>query len=117
MANGFNLHSNLGHQVGSIFKPVNRPPSPLGPTPSAPRSLRSLPASIWVLGLGSLFMDTSSELIHSLLPVFMTAVLGAGMITVGFVEGVAEAAASITKVFSGVLSDYVSRRKSLVVII
>lgn len=60
-------------------------------------------------------MDASSELVHSLLPVFMTSVLGASMVTIGLVEGVAEATASITKVFSGVLSDYLGKRKWLVV--
>src|SRR5205807_9304010 len=63
----------------------------------------------------SLCMDLSSELVHGLLPVFMTAVLGASMLAVGVVEGVAEATASIVKVFSGVLSDRLGRRKPLVV--
>ncbi len=61
-------------------------------------------------------MDTSSELVHSLLPVFMTTVLGASMVTIGVVEGVAEAIASITKVFSGAISDYFRKRKLLVVL-
>jgi MFS family permease len=60
-------------------------------------------------------MDTSSELVHSLLPVFMSTVLGASMVTIGIVEGIAEATAAITKVFSGALSDYLGRRKALVV--
>jgi len=77
---------------------------------------RTLPAGIWALGFGSLFMDTSSELIHSLLPVFMVSVLGASMVTVGLIEGVAEATASITKVFSGALSDYLGRRKFLMIL-
>ena len=77
--------------------------------------LRALPAGVWALGFGSLFMDASSELVHSLLPIFMASVLGASMVTIGFVEGVAEAAASITKIFSGVLSDRLGRRKFLVV--
>jgi MFS family permease len=81
----------------------------------ASRTLRAVPAGIWALGLGSLFMDASSELVHSLLPVFMTSVLGAGMVTIGVVEGIAEATASITKLFSGALSDYVGKRKLLVV--
>jgi MFS family permease len=68
------------------------------------------------LGLGSLFMDASSELIHSLLPLFMATVLGASMVTIGIVEGVAEATAAITKVFSGALSDYLGKRKFLVVL-
>jgi len=81
-----------------------------------PSTLRRLPAGIWALGLGSLFMDISSELIHSLLPVFMATVLGASMVTIGIVEGVAEATAAITKLFSGALSDYLGKRKLLVVL-
>jgi len=61
-------------------------------------------------------MDSSSELVHSLLPVFMVTVLGASTVTVGVIEGVAEATAAITKVFSGALSDYFKRRKVLVVL-
>ena len=61
-------------------------------------------------------MDISSELIHSLLPVFMTTVLGASMVTVGVIEGVAEATAAITKVFSGALSDYLGKRKFLMIL-
>lgn len=75
-----------------------------------------MPAGIWVLGLGSLFMDLSSELIHSLLPVFMVSGLGASMVTVGLIEGVAEATAALVKVFSGALSDYLGRRKFLLVL-
>src|SRR3990172_10405829 len=83
---------------------------------SASGTYRALPAGIWALGLVSMFMDVSSELIHSLLPVFMATVLGASMTAIGFIEGVAEAAASITKVFSGTLSDYLGRRKFLAVL-
>jgi MFS family permease len=75
--------------------------------------LRAIPGGIWALGLVSLFMDMSSELIHSLLPVFMVSVLGASVLTVGLIEGIAEAAAAITKVFSGFLSDYLGKRKFL----
>jgi len=71
---------------------------------------------VWVLGLVSLLMDTSSELTHSLLPLFMTTALGAGMVTIGVVEGVAEATAAFAKVFSGALSDRWRRRKPLVVL-
>jgi len=67
------------------------------------------------MGFASLFMDTSSELIHSLLPVFMVTVLGASMVTVGLIEGIAEAAAAMMKVFSGVLSDRLQKRKYLMV--
>lgn len=76
---------------------------------------RAMPAGIWVLGFGSLFMDLSSELIHSLLPVFMVTTLGASMVTLGIIEGVAEATASIVKVFSGALSDRLGNRKILMV--
>jgi MFS family permease len=63
-----------------------------------------------------MLMDMSSELVHSLLPIFMVTVLGASMVTIGIVEGVAEATASITKVFSGAISDYFGKRKFLVVL-
>lgn len=71
---------------------------------------------MWALGFVSLFMDTSSELIHSLLPVFLVTVLGASMTSVGLIEGVAEATALIAKVFSGTISDYLGRRKALTVL-
>lgn len=74
-----------------------------------------VPRGVWVLGFVSLFMDVSSELIHSLLPVFMVSALGASAFAVGLVEGVAEATALIAKVFSGTLSDYFGRRKGLTV--
>lgn len=80
------------------------------------RSYRALPKGIWVLGFGSMFMDMSSELIHSLLPVFMATVLGASMVTIGIVEGIAEAAAAITRAFSGAISDVVRKRKALVIL-
>ncbi|MEJ2317379.1 MAG: MFS transporter [Gammaproteobacteria bacterium] len=79
-------------------------------------AIRALPKGIWVLGFGSMFMDMSSELIHSLLPVFMVTVLGASMVTIGIIEGIAEAAAAITRVFSGAISDYLHRRKTLVIL-
>jgi MFS family permease len=72
--------------------------------------------SIWALGLVSMFMDTSSELVHSLLPVFMVSVLGASITTVGVIEGVAEATAAFAKVFSGAISDYFGKRKFFVVL-
>lgn len=79
-------------------------------------AFRALPAGIWALGFVSMFMDISSELIHSLLPVFMSTVLGASMITIGIIEGVAEATAAITKIFSGAISDYLGKRKVLAVL-
>ena len=84
---------------------------------SAPASASTrLPAGIWALGFVSLLMDVSSEMIHSLLPVFMVTVLGASMLTVGLIEGVAEATALMVKVFSGALSDYWGKRKPLAVL-
>ncbi|MDT8991062.1 MFS transporter [Curvibacter sp. APW13] len=80
-------------------------------TPAAPAG--RLPASIWALGFVSLLMDVSSELIHSLLPVFMVSVLGVSMLTVGLLEGAAEATALFVKVFSGTLSDWWGKRKPL----
>ena len=75
-----------------------------------------LPAGVWALGVASLLMDSSSELIHSLLPIFLTTVLGASVFALGAVEGVAEAAAAFTKVLSGHLSDRWRRRKPLVLL-
>ena len=84
------------------------------PTPApAGGGLRSMPAGIWVLGFVSLLMDISSEMVHSLLPLFMVSVLGASALTIGLIEGLAEATAMIVKVFSGALSDYLGRRKGL----
>ena len=76
----------------------------------------SLPGSVWALGFVSLLMDVSSEMIHSLLPVFMVTVLGSSALTVGLIEGAAEALALIVKVFSGVWSDYIGKRKPLALI-
>lgn len=72
-----------------------------------------MPSGIWVLGFVSLLMDISSEMIHSLLPLFMVTTLGAGTIAVGIVEGLAESLALVVKVFSGTLSDYLGKRKGL----
>ncbi|HIG8618780.1 TPA: MFS transporter [Klebsiella michiganensis] len=76
-------------------------------------TLSRIPKGVWVLGGVSLLMDVSSEMIHSLLPLFMAATLGASVIVIGIIEGVAEATALILKVFSGVISDYVGKRKGL----
>ncbi len=74
-----------------------------------------IPSGIWVLGFVSLLMDVSSEMIHSLLPLFMVTTLGASAFAVGLIEGLAESTALIVKVFSGALSDYLGRRKGLAV--
>jgi len=84
-------------------------------TPPASPAKR-LPASIWALGFVSLLMDVSSEMIHSLLPVFLVTTLGVSMLAVGLIEGAAEATALVLKVFSGVLSDWWGRRKPLAVL-
>ena len=78
--------------------------------------LGDIPRGIWALGLVSMFMDISSEMIHALLPIYMVTILGASMLTVGFIEGLAEATASITKIFSGALSDWLGKRKLLAAI-
>jgi MFS family permease len=77
---------------------------------------RTLPRGIWALGIVSLFMDVSSEMIHALLPIFLVTVLGASVTFVGIMEGAAEAIASITKIFSGALSDRLGKRKPLAVL-
>lgn len=79
-------------------------------------SSRGIPRTVWALGFVSLFMDLSSELVHSLLPVFLVGTLGVSMLTVGLIEGVAEATALIVKVFSGAFSDFIGRRKGLLVL-
>jgi len=83
---------------------------------AAPPAATRMPRAVWVLGFVSLLMDVSSEMIHSLLPVFMVTSLGASAVAVGLVEGVAEATALIVRVFSGTLSDYFGRRKPLAVV-
>ncbi|HET8711926.1 MAG TPA: MFS transporter [Spongiibacteraceae bacterium] len=82
-------------------------------TPTPFSKLNKIPASIWVLGFVSMLMDISSEMIHSLLPLFMVGALGASALVVGLVEGLAEATALIVKIFSGTLSDYLGKRKAL----
>jgi MFS family permease len=76
-------------------------------------TLKQIPRAVWALGLVSLFMDVSSEMIHALLPIYLVTVLGTSTLTVGVIEGIAEATASITKIFSGALSDWLGRRKWL----
>ena len=80
-----------------------------------PRSV-SIPRTVWALGVVSLLMDISSESIHALLPLFLTTTLGVSVALVGLIDGVAESAAAITKVFSGYLSDKTGRRKPLILI-
>jgi MFS family permease len=81
-------------------------------TPARP----AIPRGIWVLGFVSMLMDISSEMVHSLLPMFLVGSLGVSVLVVGIIEGLAEACALIVKVFSGTLSDYLGRRKGLAVL-
>jgi MFS family permease len=92
----------LGNAVTAVAKPND--------------ALREIPGGIWALGFVSMLMDISSEMIHALLPVYLVTVLGTSMVTVGVIEGVAEATASITKIFSGALSDWLGKRKLLAVL-
>lgn len=83
-------------------------------TETGPRhSIRNIPSGVWALGFVSMLMDISSEMIHALLPIYLVTGLGASMIAVGVIEGIAEATASITKIFSGALSDWLGKRKWL----
>jgi MFS family permease len=85
-------------------------------TSSPATPTQRIPRTVWALGLVSLLMDTSSEIVHALLPLFMTAQLGLSVAMLGLIDGVAEATASITKLFSGYVSDRVGRRKPLILI-
>ncbi|MBK6595298.1 MAG: MFS transporter [Burkholderiales bacterium] len=86
------------------------------PTPANASTLKKIPSGVWVLGFVSMLMDISSEMVHSLLPLFMVGTLGASALMVGVIEGLAESTALIVKVFSGVLSDYWGKRKGLAVV-
>jgi MFS family permease len=77
---------------------------------------REIPGGVWALGIVSLLMDLSSEMIHALLPLYLVTVMGASALTVGIIEGIAEATAQIVKVFSGALSDRLGKRKLLAAI-
>ena len=85
------------------------------PAKGAAAGLRQIPAGVWTLGFVSMLMDISSEMIHSLLPLFMFTTLGASAFTIGLIEGLAEATALMVKVFSGALSDFLGKRKGLAV--
>jgi MFS family permease len=83
---------------------------------SGEKSRFKLPRSVWALGLVSMCMDMSSEMIHGLLPIFLVGTLGVSAFALGLIEGVAEATASISKIFSGVLSDRLGKRKPLILL-
>jgi hypothetical protein len=83
------------------------------PASTSTSRLREIPRSVWALGFVAMLMDISSEMIHALLPIYLVTVLGTSTLTVGFIEGIAEATAMITKIFSGALSDWLGKRKAL----
>lgn len=85
-------------------------------TSASANRLRQIPRGVWALGFVSLFMDISSEMVHSLLPVFFVTVIGLSYTSVGLIEGIAQAIALITKVFSGALSDFIGKRKPLALV-
>lgn len=85
-------------------------------TPIRFAGVRRIPASVWALGVVSLLMDFSSEMIHALLPIYLVGAMGATMAQVGVIEGVAEATASIVKIFSGAVSDWFGNRKLLAIL-
>ncbi|NLE45044.1 MAG: MFS transporter [Chloroflexi bacterium] len=78
-------------------------------------AIRSLPRNVWAVSLTSFFMDISSEMVINILPLFLSNVLGVKTNIIGLIEGIAEATASILKVFSGWLSDRLGARKWLAV--
>ncbi len=80
------------------------------------RGVAAVPRGVWILGLVSMCMDLSSELVHSLLPLYMATALGASVFVIGIIEGVAEGLALIVKLFSGVISDFFHQRKPLVLL-
>ncbi len=114
MPNGSSTPMTKTDEIGDQAETSPVAPAVAAKEPSAAR--RRIPAGIWALGFVSLLMDVSSEMIHALLPVYMVAVLGTSTLAVGVIEGIAEAAASITKVFSGALSDWLGKRKLLAVV-
>ena len=102
----FLIHCNEEHQgARGLNMSQNTPPA-----------WRRVPPSVWALGIVSLLMDFSSEMIHALLPIYLVGSLGASMTEVGVIEGVAEATAAIVKIFSGAISDWVGKRKLLALI-
>ncbi|MHB1186210.1 MFS transporter [Thiobacillus sp.] len=108
------MNDKINHSTSTETLPMkSSTPSPDTESVAIPTRI---PLAIWTLGFVSLLMDISSEMIHSLLPVFLVTTLGASVFVVGLIEGVAEATALIVKVFSGALSDYWGKRKPLAVL-
>jgi hypothetical protein len=80
------------------------------------KSYSGIPGAIWALGFGVLLINTSSVIIRSISPIYLTAVLGISVSSIGFLEGIVEAFAYLLKAFSGVASDYFRRRKSIILL-
>ncbi len=80
-----------------------------------PALAERIPTNVWILGFVSMLTDISSEMVHSLLPMYLLTTMGISVLTIGVIEGVAESTALVLKVFSGTLTDYLGRRKALVV--
>src|SRR4030088_2918888 len=93
---------------------VRETPATTGRAVGSHRGWWVVPSGVWALGFVSMFMDMSSEMIHALLPVYLVTVLGTSTLTVGLIEGIAEATGQITKIFSGALSDRLGMRKVFV---
>ncbi|HOD44544.1 MAG TPA: MFS transporter, partial [Anaerolineaceae bacterium] len=89
--------------------------SELPPSKIKPPSIRQLPRNVWAVGFTSLFMDISSEMVINILPLFLANVLGVQTSIIGLIDGIAEATASLLKMFSGWLSDRLGARKWLAV--
>lgn len=99
-----------GHRTGRFVATSNSPGILSG------GSRPAIPRTVWVLGVVSLLMDVSSEMVQTLLPFYLVSGLGASAMLVGFVEGLSVAVATVTKLFSGVLADWTGRRKPLAVL-
>ena len=78
--------------------------------------LRNLPRNVWVLTVVSFLTDVSSEMVVNLVPLFLASVLGVRTSIIGLIEGVAETTASLTKLYSGAISDRIGKRKALTVL-
>src|SRR5882672_4418416 len=78
--------------------------------------LATIPRTVWALGFVSLFMDLSSELVHSLLPIYLVTTMSMSVTALGMLEGAAEATTLIVKMLSGSISDYLGRRKGLLLL-
>ena len=79
------------------------------------KTIRALPRTVWLIGLISLINDSSSEMLYPLIPLYLSSVLMAGPRALGIIEGIAEATASLLKLFSGVVVDRTRHSKPWVV--